>query len=108
MKILTDPQSIKELLTRGVEEIIERENIEKKMKSGKRLRVKLGIDPTSPNIHLGRAIPLLKLKDFQELGHKIVLIIGDFTGVIGDTSDKDSERPMLSEEQVKKNIGSYI
>ena len=108
MKILTDPQSIKELLTRGVEEIIERENIEKKMKSGKRLRVKLGIDPTSPNIHLGRAIPLLKLKDFQELGHKIVLIIGDFTGVIGDTSDKDSERPMLSEEQVKKNMGSYI
>ena len=108
MKILTDPQKTKELLTRGVEEIIERENIEKRTKSGKRLRVKLGIDPTSPNIHLGRAIPLLKLRDFQELGHKIVLIIGDFTGVIGDTSDKDSERPMLSEEQVKKNMGSYL
>ncbi len=98
---------IKEVLQRGTEEVIDRENLEKKLRSGKKLRVKLGIDPTSPNIHLGRSIPLLKLKDFQELGHQIVFIIGDFTGVIGDTSDKESERPMLSEEDIQKNLKEY-
>lgn len=99
---------IAELLNRGVEEIIDKSTLEKKLKSGKQLRIKLGIDPTSPNLHLGRSIPLLKLRDFQQLGHKIILIIGDFTGVIGDTSDKDSERPMLKQEQVKKNMENYI
>ena len=99
---------INELLTRGVEEVIDKENLTKKLKSGNRLRIKLGIDPTSPNIHIGRATPLLKLRDFQNLGHQIVLIIGDFTGLIGDTSDKDSERPMLTEEVVKQNLESYI
>lgn len=96
------------VLERGVNGIIDRPSLEKKLKSGKPLRIKLGIDPTSPNIHLGRSIPLLKLRDFQELGHKIVLIIGDFTGLIGDTSDKDSERPMLSEKTVKQNLKTYI
>jgi tyrosyl-tRNA synthetase len=105
---LSKSSKMEELLNRGVEEIIDRSNLENKLKSGKQLRIKLGIDPTSPNIHLGRSIPLLKLKDFQELGHKIVLIIGDFTGLIGDTSDKDSERPMLSEETVKENLQTYI
>lgn len=99
---------IEELLSRGVEEIIDKTNLEKKLKSGKQLRIKLGIDPTSPNIHLGRSIPLLKLRDFQELGHKIIFIIGDFTGLIGDSSDKNSERPMLSEDIVKKNLKTYI
>ena len=99
---------IDEVLTRGVEEVIDKEELRKKLKSGQQLRIKLGIDPTSPNIHLGRTIPLLKLKDFQDLGHKIILIIGDFTGLIGDTSDKDSERPMLTEDVVKKNLESYI
>lgn len=97
-----------ELLSRGVEEIIDKANLEKKLKSGKTLRVKLGIDPTSPNIHLGRTIPLLKLRDFQALGHKIVFIVGDFTGTIGDTSDKESERPMLSEETIQANLKTYI
>jgi tyrosyl-tRNA synthetase len=98
---------IKELLERGVEEIIDKENLEKKLKSGKKLRVKLGIDPTSPNLHLGRSIPLLKLRDFQELGHQIVFIVGDFTGVIGDTSDKESERPMLEQEVIEENLKTY-
>lgn len=101
-------EKIEELLSRGVEEVIDRKSLEKKLYSGKEIRVKLGIDPTSPNIHIGRAIPLLKLKDFQDLGHKVVFIIGDFTGVIGDTSDKESERPMLSIDSVKKNMESYI
>lgn len=106
--IIVDKEKIEELLSRGVEEVIEKEKLLLKLKSGKQLRVKLGIDPTSPNIHLGRAIPLLKLRDFQKLGHKVVFIIGDFTAVIGDTSDKESERPMLVEEQVKTNMESYI
>jgi len=100
-------EKIKELLSRGVEEIISRDHLEKKLESGKKLRIKLGIDPTSPNLHLGRSITLLKLRDFQKLGHKIVLIIGDFTGVIGDTSDKESERPMLAKEIVRKNMRNY-
>jgi tyrosyl-tRNA synthetase len=107
-KINTEEKEIEEVLSRGVEEMIERKSLEEKLKSGKQLRIKLGIDPTSPNIHLGRSIPLLKLKDFQDLGHKIILIIGDYTAVIGDTSDKDSERPMLTEDQVKENLKNYV
>ncbi|MFH0956048.1 MAG: tyrosine--tRNA ligase [Candidatus Falkowbacteria bacterium] len=107
-KNLSKLNKIEELLCRGVEEIIDRSHLENKLKSGKQLRIKLGIDPTSPNIHLGRSIPLLKLRDFQELGHKIIFIIGDFTGLIGDSSDKDSERPMLSGEIVKQNLKTYI
>jgi tyrosyl-tRNA synthetase len=106
-KIIVDEDKIDEVLNRGVEEVIDRKQLKEKLKSGKQLRIKLGIDPTSPNIHVGRAIPLLKLRDFQNLGHKIVLIIGDFTGLIGDTSDKDSERPMLSEEVIKQNLKNY-
>lgn len=101
-------ESHQELLTRGVEEVINKRSLEKKLNSGKQLRVKLGIDPTSPNLHIGRSIPLMKLRDFQELGHKVVFIIGDFTGVIGDSSDKDSERPMLDEKTVTRNMENYV
>jgi tyrosyl-tRNA synthetase len=101
-------EKITELLTRGVDTIIKKDDLEKKLRSGKRLRVKLGIDPTSPNIHIGRAVVLWKLRAFQELGHQVVFIVGDFTGVIGDTSDKDAERPMLTEAQVKANLKSYF
>ena len=72
---MTNNDKITELLTRGVAEVISQEDLEKKLRDGSPLRIKLGIDPTSPNIHLGRSIPLLKLRDFQQLGHKIVLII---------------------------------
>ncbi len=104
----TDSKKIAEVLSRGVEKVVDTAHLEERLKSGKQLRIKLGIDPTSPNIHLGRSIPLLKLRDFQELGHQVVLIIGDSTGIIGDTSDKDSERPMLTEEIIKKNLETYI
>ncbi len=106
-KIITDDNRIKELLTRGVEEVFVRENMEQKLKSGKELRIKHGIDPTGQKIHLGRASLLWKLREFQELGHKIVLIIGDFTAQIGDASDKLAKRPFISEEQVKKNMANY-
>jgi len=103
-----DPSRIDELLTRGVEEVIGIDDIRKRLLRGDRLRVKLGIDPTSPDLHLGRAVLIQKLRDFQELGHKVVFIVGDSTGVIGDTSDKESERPMLTKEDVKKNAKSYF
>lgn len=99
---------ITELLSRFVNEVINKNELQKKLLAGDKLRVKLGIDPTSPNIHLGRAVLLLKLRDFQELGHQIVLIIGDATGVIGDTSDKETERPMLAREEVEENAKTYL
>lgn len=107
MRIDTDEAKIDELLTRGVAEVIDKDDLKKKLLSGKQLRIKLGIDPTSPNLHLGRSVPLLKLRDFQKLGHKVVFIVGDFTAVIGDTSDKDAERPMLDQKTIKKNLKTY-
>ena len=100
-------QKIEDLLTRGVAEVIDKEHLKKRLLGGEKLRVKLGIDPTSPNIHLGRSVVLLKLRDFQELGCKIVIIVGDFTGVIGDTSDKESERPMLAAAAIETNMKTY-
>jgi tyrosyl-tRNA synthetase len=108
MSVSTDSKKIDELLSRGVVEVIHEAPLRKKLESGARLRIKLGIDPTSPNLHIGRAIQLLKLRDFQELGHQIVLIVGDFTAVIGDTSDKDSERPMLAREIIEENKKAYL
>lgn len=104
----TDSKKIEELLTRGVDEVINKDDLREKLLSGKKLRIKLGIDPTSPNLHLGRSIPLLKLRDFQNLGHQVVFLVGNFTAVIGDTSDKDSERPMLADEMVANNMKTYI
>ena len=107
--VSADPEKIETLLTRSVVEIIPSdESLRKLLLSGERLRIKLGIDPTSPNIHIGRAVALLKLRDFQNLGHTVVFIIGDATGVIGDTSDKESERPMLSRADVEKNLTEYV
>ncbi|MBP9697971.1 MAG: tyrosine--tRNA ligase [Candidatus Moranbacteria bacterium] len=100
-------QLIDEILSRGVAEVIDREHLKKRLLSDKPLRIKLGIDPTSANIHIGRAVVLLKMRDLQALGHKIVLIVGDFTGVIGDTSDKDSERPMLAKDAIEENMKTY-
>lgn len=95
------------LLGPDVVEVTDRDHLLAKLKSGKTLRVKFGIDPTSSHIHLGRAITLRKLRDFQKLGHTIVLIIGDFTAQIGDASDKSGKRPMLSPETIKANLKTY-
>ncbi|HZX01097.1 MAG TPA: tyrosine--tRNA ligase [Candidatus Paceibacterota bacterium] len=109
MKSLKKPnnEAIKELLTRGVTEVVDRGHLEAALKSGKKLRVKLGIDPTGPKIHLGNAVILRKLRDFQRLGHKAVLIVGDFTALIGDPSDKLAKRPMLTAAQIKVNLKDY-
>jgi tyrosyl-tRNA synthetase len=108
MKIITDENKIDEILNRGVEDIIEKESLKKRLLSGKKLNIKLGIDPTGPKIHLGRSTILMKLKDFQDLGHNIVLIIGDFTALIGDASDKDVMRKSLTEEDIKNNMKEYL
>ena len=107
-KIITDEKRIDEVLNRGVEDIFIKEDLKKQLLSGKKLRVKLGIDPTSPFIHLGRAVTLLKLKAFQNLGHHIVFIIGDYTAKIGDPSDKLEKRPMLTDQQIKSNLKKYL
>jgi tyrosyl-tRNA synthetase len=107
MTVITDPVKINELLRRGVEQVFVREDLEKKLLSGQQLRIKLGIDPTGPKIHIGRAVTLRKLRAFQDLGHQVVLIVGDFTATIGDASDKDGKRPLLSREVIEENFQDY-
>ncbi|MBI2506689.1 MAG: tyrosine--tRNA ligase, partial [Candidatus Colwellbacteria bacterium] len=99
---------MKDILTRGVAEIINRNHLEKALKSRKKLRVKLGIDPTAPDLHLGHAVVLRKLKQFQDLGHQIVLIIGDFTAQIGDPSGRSEERKPLTKKEIEKNLKTYL
>ncbi len=101
------PIGITELLTRGVEEIHIKDHLEAALKGKKKLRVKHGIDPTGPLIHIGRAATLWKLREFQDLGHKLVIIIGDYTAQIGDPSDKLSKRPFLTKKQIQENLKNY-
>ena len=98
---------LNDLLTRNVEDLIIRSELEKKLKSKKKLRIKLGIDPTGSKLHIGRAVTLWKLRQFQDLGHQITFVAGTFTAQIGDTSDKESERKMLTKEEVAENFKSY-
>jgi tyrosyl-tRNA synthetase len=101
------PKELKNLLTRGVSEIIIKESLIKRLTSGKKLVIKLGIDPTGSQLHLGHAVVLRKLREFQDLGHQAILVIGDFTAKIGDPSGRTQERKSLTDEQVKKNMESY-
>jgi tyrosyl-tRNA synthetase len=105
---MTLSEQIDSILTRGVAEVIDGADLRAKLLAGKPLRIKLGIDPTSANIHIGRATVLWKMRAFQDLGHQVVFIVGDFTGIIGDTSDKDAERPMLDEATVQNNLATYF
>jgi len=99
---------IESLVTRGVENIIpNRGELEKVLNSGKKLNVYLGIDPTATKIHLGHAFPLRKLQILADLGHKVTFLIGDFTTKVGDTSDKETERPVLTDEQITENFQTY-
>src|SRR3989344_7762234 len=108
VKVLTDKVLIEELLTKGVEEVIVRERLEKKLQAGERLRVKFGIDPTGSVLHLGHAVVFRKLKEFQDLGHQVIFLIGDFTARIGDPSGRSKERVPMSDEQIKKNMKDYV
>ncbi|MDB5074390.1 MAG: tyrosyl-tRNA synthetase [Chloroflexi bacterium] len=95
------------VLSRATVDVVVREELETRMRRGDKLRVKFGVDPTSPALHLGHAVVLRKLRAFQDLGHTICLVIGDFTAQIGDASDKTSMRQMLSEEEVYQNLANY-
>jgi tyrosyl-tRNA synthetase len=96
-----------EILKRGVEEIIPEKGLEKKLNKNKPLIIKAGFDPTAPDLHLGHTVLINKLKQFQDLGHKVVFLIGDFTGMIGDPSGVSETRPILTVEQLKKNSETY-
>lgn len=99
---------IEELVTRGVENVYPSAGwLKKELKKGRPLTLYLGIDPTGPNLHLGHAIVLKKMKEFQDLGHKLILLIGDFTGMIGDPTDKSATRQSLTREQVLENAKNY-
>jgi tyrosyl-tRNA synthetase len=107
-KIITDSNEIKEVLEKGVEKIYpSKEALEKVLKSGKRIRLYCGFDPTSPTLHIGNAIQIRKLAQFQKLGHEMIFLLGDFTGMIGDPTDKIAARRMLTRQQVKNNLKNY-
>ncbi len=96
-----------ELIKRGAEELIVEEELARKLARGKPLRVKLGLDPTAPDLHLGHTVVINKLRHFQDLGHQVQFLIGDFTGMIGDPTGKNQTRPPLSREQILENAKSY-
>lgn len=100
--------SVDELLSRAVAEVIDKNNLKKRLQSGQKLRVKFGIDPTGRTIHLGHAVPIRLLRRFQLLGHKIVFIVGDFTAMIGDPSGRTEARSALSFEQTRENAKTYF
>jgi tyrosyl-tRNA synthetase len=107
-KISTDQEKIQELMTRGVQNIYPSPDfLTKALKSGKQLTLYLGIDPTGPSLHLGHAIPLKKLAEFQALGHKVIMLIGNFTATIGDPTDKAAARQPLTRQQVLDNSAGY-
>ncbi len=106
--INTDLKKIEEFLTRGVENVYPNKDfVRKLLLNGKKLRMYLGIDPTGPTLHMGHAVPLRKLKEFQELGHEVILLIGDFTAMIGDPTDKSAARKQLTRKEVLNNSKIY-
>ncbi len=96
-----------ETIRRGAEELIVEDELVKKLASGRKLRVKLGLDPTAPDLHLGHTVVINKLRDFQQLGHQVQFLIGDFTGMIGDPTGKNQTRPPLSREEIQRNARTY-
>ena len=94
-------------IVRGTSKVISEEELEKKLKEGRPLRVKFGVDPTAPDIHLGHTVPLEKLRQFQEMGHQAILLIGDFTATVGDPTGRSAARPPLTREEVLSNAETY-
>jgi tyrosyl-tRNA synthetase len=97
-----------DLLTRGVEQIVGLEELEKALAGKRKLRIKFGVDPTRPDIHIGHAVALRKLRQLQDLGHTVIFLIGDYTTKIGDPSGKDKTRPMLTDEEIADNVKTYL
>ncbi len=108
MNINTDPKAIDEVLTRGVEQILpDKEGLKKLLTSGKQIKLYCGYDPTAPSLHIGNVISIKKLSEFQKLGHKVVFLVGDFTTLIGDPTDKSAVRPKLTKKQIEENFKNY-
>ncbi|MCK0769635.1 tyrosine--tRNA ligase [Chromohalobacter canadensis] len=104
---MTDVADALALLKRGTHEILLEDELVKKLESGRKLRIKAGFDPTAPDLHLGHSVLLTKMRQFQDLGHQVVFLIGDFTGRIGDPTGKNVTRKPLTEEEVKANAETY-
>lgn len=104
---MSDIQSALELIKRGADELLIEVELIEKLKTGRPLRIKAGFDPTAPDLHLGHTVLINKLRHFQDLGHKVMFLIGDFTGMIGDPSGKNVTRPPLSREQILENARTY-
>ena len=102
-----DPKNQIEIIKQGVDEIIGENDLIEKLKQGKKLTVKVGFDPTAPDLHLGHTVILRKMRQFQDLGHKVIFLIGDFTGKIGDPSGKNKTRPPLTDKEIKENANTY-
>ena len=96
------------IIQSGVMNLIPLEDMKKKLERNKPLNIKLGVDPTSPDLHIGHAVPLRKLRQFQDLGHNVTLIIGDGTALIGDPSGRDTTRPQLTREKIEENARTYM
>ncbi len=108
MKIITDEKEIERVLTRGVEQVLDdRGKFKKLLMSGKQIKLYCGYDPTAPSLHIGNAISIKKLGEFQKLGHKVIFLIGDFTTLIGDPTDKEAVRPKLTREEILENCKNY-
>ncbi len=104
---MTDVKQALELISRGTEEIIKVEDLQKKLESGKTLRIKVGFDPTAPDLHIGHTVVINKMRQFQDLGHEVTFLIGDFTGMIGDPTGKSATRKPLTREEVLANAETY-
>ncbi|MGI9557441.1 MAG: tyrosine--tRNA ligase, partial [Solirubrobacterales bacterium] len=104
---MTDSRAQAERLSAGAVEALPGGELERQLERGEPLRVKLGIDPTAPDIHLGHVVVLNKLRDFQDAGHTVVLIVGDYTARIGDPSGRSAERPLLTDEEIDANAATF-
>lgn len=104
---MTDAKQALELIARGTEEIIKVEDLLKKLESGKTLRIKVGFDPTAPDLHIGHTVVMNKMRQLQDLGHEVTFVIGDFTGMIGDPTGKNVTRKPLTAEQIRENADTY-
>ena len=105
---MKSPQEQLNLLEQGVDTLVSREELLKKLESGRQLRVKLGCDPTAPDLHIGHSVVLRKLRQFQDLGHKAIFIVGDYTSRIGDPTGQNKTRPMLTPEDIDRNAQTYF
>ena len=108
MSVTTDIDAALAIIKRGAHELILDADMRKKLESGRKLRIKLGLDPTAPDLHLGHTVVLNKMRQFQDLGHTVIFLIGDFTSMIGDPSGRNATRPPLTREQIEANAQTYF